>query len=228
MLRDHQVVRHEPGAPEVAAQLVREARAERHHVGGVGQERHSRGVPGNDQGVDEPLQIVEVARVRREERRTRAVPPHVLPDHGARGVEAAEARRRSHRTSVTAPFGSGRLTARVGLYARAVCGICGIVAPGRPPETDVVEAMASRIAHRGPDGAATFAGEGAALGFRRLAILDLSDAGMQPFAGADGRLQLVHNGEIYNYRELRRELEAAGRAFHTGTDTEVVLAAYEH
>jgi asparagine synthase (glutamine-hydrolysing) len=107
-----------------------------------------------------------------------------------------------------------------------VCGICGVVALGRPPETALVEAMAARLAHRGPDGAGSFAEEGCALGFRRLAILDLSEAGMQPFASADGRFRLVHNGEIYNYRELRAELVRLGHAFHTGTDTEVLLAAF--
>ncbi|MGH3050048.1 MAG: asparagine synthase (glutamine-hydrolyzing), partial [Gaiellaceae bacterium] len=74
-----------------------------------------------------------------------------------------------------------------------MCGICGVVAPGRPAEGAAVAAMAARLDHRGPDGAGLYEGEGCALGFRRLAILDLSDAGMQPFAGADGRLRLVHN-----------------------------------
>jgi asparagine synthase (glutamine-hydrolysing) len=107
-----------------------------------------------------------------------------------------------------------------------MCGICGVVAPGKPPELDIVEAMASLLSHRGPDGDGSYAGEGAALGFRRLAIIDLSDAGMQPFASEDGRLQLIHNGEIYNYRELRGELESRGHRFRSATDTEVVLAAY--
>lgn len=107
-----------------------------------------------------------------------------------------------------------------------MCGICGIVAIGRPPELDTVEAMARRLDHRGPDGSGSFAADGVALGFRRLAIIDLSDAGMQPFASADGRLQLVHNGEIYNYRELRTQLEGLGHSFRSATDTEVILAAY--
>ncbi len=107
-----------------------------------------------------------------------------------------------------------------------MCGICGVVAPGRPAEAATVEAMSARLAHRGPDGAGSFAGDGCALGFRRLAILDLSDAGMQPFASPNGRYRLVHNGEIYNYRELRAELDAHGHRFHTGTDTEVLLAAF--
>ncbi|HVS85935.1 MAG TPA: asparagine synthase (glutamine-hydrolyzing) [Gaiellaceae bacterium] len=107
-----------------------------------------------------------------------------------------------------------------------MCGISGVVALGRPAEVGLVEEMSARLAHRGPDGADVFAGDGCALGFRRLAILDLSSAGMQPFASADGRYRLVHNGEIYNYRELRPELESRGHAFRTGTDTEVLLAAF--
>jgi asparagine synthase (glutamine-hydrolysing) len=108
-----------------------------------------------------------------------------------------------------------------------VCGLCGVVALGRPPETETVAAMAAALDHRGPDGDGAFAHEGVALGFRRLAIIDLSDLGMQPFASDDGALQLLHNGEVYNYRELRRDLEARGHTFRSATDTEVILRAYE-
>jgi asparagine synthase (glutamine-hydrolysing) len=109
-----------------------------------------------------------------------------------------------------------------------MCGLCGVVALGRAPERDAAAAMASRLDHRGPDGDGLFVDEaGVALAFRRLAIIDLSDAGLQPFASADGALQLIHNGEIYNYRELRSELEAGGHAFRSATDTEVILRAYE-
>jgi asparagine synthase (glutamine-hydrolysing) len=88
--------------------------------------------------------------------------------------------------------------------------------------------MAIELDHRGPDGRGSFADDaGVALGFRRLAIIDLSEAGSQPFASEDGTLQLVHNGEVYNYRELRRELESRGHHFRSATDTEVVLRAYE-
>src|SRR5919197_4136078 len=107
-----------------------------------------------------------------------------------------------------------------------MCGICGIVALGRPPEAETVERMAAELDHRGPDGPGSFAAEGVALGFRRLAIIDLGDSGYQPFASEDAALQLVHNGEVYNYRELRRELEAHGHRFRSATDTEVILAAY--
>jgi asparagine synthase (glutamine-hydrolysing) len=107
-----------------------------------------------------------------------------------------------------------------------MCGICGIVVLDRPGDEAAVRAMTAALAHRGPDGERVYAGDGVALGFRRLAILDLSEAGMQPFVGGDGRYRLVHNGEIYNYRELRAELEPRGHTFRTGTDTEVLLAAF--
>jgi asparagine synthase (glutamine-hydrolysing) len=107
-----------------------------------------------------------------------------------------------------------------------MCGICGVVALERPAEVDTAARMARELDHRGPDGAGAYDAPGVALGFRRLAILDLSDAGMQPFASEDGRHVLVHNGEVYNYRELRAELESRGHRFRSATDTEVVLAAY--
>jgi asparagine synthase (glutamine-hydrolysing) len=82
--------------------------------------------------------------------------------------------------------------------------------------------------HRGPDGSGTFESSGgrAWLGHNRLAIIDLSDGGRQPMASADGNRRIVFNGEIYNYRELAREL-AAGREFRSASDTEVLLAAYD-
>ena len=108
-----------------------------------------------------------------------------------------------------------------------MCGLCGVVDLGRPAETETVSRMAAALDHRGPDGDGSFADDGVALGFRRLAIIDLSEAGRQPFASEDGALQLVHNGEIYNYRELRRELEGNGHRFRSQTDTEVIVRAYE-
>ena len=108
-----------------------------------------------------------------------------------------------------------------------MCGICGVVALDRPPETDVVRAMLSELRHRGPDGEGFFEEPGIALGHARLAIIDLSDGGRQPFGSDDGKLQLLHNGEIFNYLELRTELARLGYRFRTETDTEVVLRAYE-
>jgi asparagine synthase (glutamine-hydrolysing) len=108
-----------------------------------------------------------------------------------------------------------------------VCGICGVIDLSRPPGREAVAGMMSELTHRGPDGTGTYFGDGVALGHLRLAIIDLSDGGVQPFPSADGSLQLLHNGEIYNYRELRAELEAKGHSFRTRTDTEVLLAAYQ-
>jgi asparagine synthase (glutamine-hydrolysing) len=107
-----------------------------------------------------------------------------------------------------------------------MCGMCGLVDFDRPPSKSEIEAMSAALAHRGPDGQKIFHDENVALGHRRLAIIDLSDDGIQPFERDGGALQLIHNGEIYNYLELRAELEQKGHSFHTATDTEVLLAAY--
>ncbi len=107
-----------------------------------------------------------------------------------------------------------------------MCGICGIVELDRPADRPAVETMLDRLAHRGPDGRGVFADDGVCLGHLRLAIIDLSAAGLEPFASADGQLQLIFNGEIYNYLELRDELAAHGHVFRTQTDTEVLLAGY--
>ena len=105
-----------------------------------------------------------------------------------------------------------------------MCGLCGVVDLERPPERATVERWLDELAHRGPDGRGIFAEDGVCLGHLRLAILDLSDAGLQPMQ--DGELQLLHNGEIYNYLELREDLRTRGHRFSTGTDSEVILAAY--
>jgi asparagine synthase (glutamine-hydrolysing) len=105
-----------------------------------------------------------------------------------------------------------------------MCGLCGVVELGRPPDRASVDGWLDELAHRGPDGRGVFADDGVCLGHLRLAIIDLSDAGLQPMA--DGELQLLHNGEIYNYVELRDELRAKGHSFSTGTDSEVILRAY--
>jgi asparagine synthase (glutamine-hydrolysing) len=109
-----------------------------------------------------------------------------------------------------------------------MCGIAGGVLRN-VDRTSAVARMAEALAHRGPDDAGFFHDPepGVALGHRRLAILDLSSAGHQPMQSASGRYWAVHNGEIYNYRELRQELVTLGHAFRTGTDTEVLLAAFE-
>lgn len=112
-----------------------------------------------------------------------------------------------------------------------MCGIAGLVdCFGRlTPEvrSATVARMTARLAHRGPDGQAAWADEdcGVALGHRRLAIIDLSPAGRQPMVSHDGRLVITYNGEIYNYRSLRRELERTGVAFQGQSDSEVFLEA---
>src|SRR5918912_894381 len=91
-----------------------------------------------------------------------------------------------------------------------MCGICGIVALGRPPEADTVEAMARELDHRGPDGPGSFAAEGVALGFRRLAIIDLSDAGDQPFASEPRAFRADPSTRLEpNPRAVREYLEQA-------------------
>lgn len=105
-----------------------------------------------------------------------------------------------------------------------MCGLTGIVDFDRDPARDLVERRLDDLAHRGPDGRGVFAAGAACLGHLRLAIIDLSDAGIQPMQ--DDELQLLHNGEIYNYVELREELRGRGHRFRTATDSEVILAAY--
>lgn len=108
-----------------------------------------------------------------------------------------------------------------------MCGICGIFRPHGVTPADLrrVEAMNHLLRHRGPDDAGIFMDAACVLGHRRLSIIDLSADGHQPFASPDGRYQLVFNGELYNYIELRQEL-AKDWTFRTKTDTEVLLAAY--
>ena len=107
-----------------------------------------------------------------------------------------------------------------------MCGIAGIIRKdGSPVDGDRIRRMNDLSAHRGPDGSGYFHAAGVALGHRRLAILDLNPRGAQPMVRGD-RFHIVFNGEIYNFLELRTELERLGHAFVTGTDTEVILAAY--
>ena len=101
-----------------------------------------------------------------------------------------------------------------------MCGIAGLVGPW--PSTMAAEMMEA-IAHRGPDGHGVWADDGVVLGHRRLSIIDLTDRAAQPMQTPDGRYILTYNGEIYNYRELRTELEQGGTVFQTVSDTEVLL-----
>ncbi|CAM3809751.1 asparagine synthase (glutamine-hydrolyzing) [Roseateles saccharophilus] len=111
-----------------------------------------------------------------------------------------------------------------------MCGITGVVGVGEQDRADLsqlVQRMTRAIFHRGPDGGGHYADAQAALGHRRLAILDLSDAAAQPMHSAAGDLVLVFNGEIYNFVELRAELRTLGHEFHSSGDTEVLLKAYQ-
>jgi asparagine synthase (glutamine-hydrolysing) len=114
-----------------------------------------------------------------------------------------------------------------------MCGIAGFIessSVASPFDAESARALAHRmcdaIRHRGPDDEGLLVETGVALGMRRLSIIDVA-TGHQPIHNEDGRISVVFNGEIYNFRELRRQLEAAGHCFYTGTDTEVIVHAYE-
>src|SRR5262245_51935384 len=108
-----------------------------------------------------------------------------------------------------------------------MCGIIGVVSR-RPVERDLIVQMRDSLRHRGPDDRGVWQSDDGrvTLGHRRLAIVDLSQRGHQPMSDRSGKLWITFNGEIYNYRELRRQLEARGYLFRTATDTEVILEAY--
>ncbi|MGE0486799.1 MAG: XrtA/PEP-CTERM system amidotransferase [Gammaproteobacteria bacterium] len=107
-----------------------------------------------------------------------------------------------------------------------MCGIVGVVRHDtKAVDPAVLAAMTTRLEHRGPDQHGYFHAAGVGLGHRRLSIIDLS-AGRQPMRSADGQVTLTFNGEIYNYREIRAELAAAGHAFESDSDTEVLLHAW--
>jgi asparagine synthase (glutamine-hydrolysing) len=107
-----------------------------------------------------------------------------------------------------------------------MCGICGIAMARGAASPDQLAAMSATLVHRGPDSDGVFVDGPVGLAARRLAIIDLA-TGDQPIANEDGRITVVGNGEIYNYRELRHELERAGHRFSTSGDTEVLVHLYE-
>ena len=109
-----------------------------------------------------------------------------------------------------------------------MCGICGLISlDGAPVDPEVLESMSETLVHRGPDSHGSFVSGGVGLAARRLAIIDLA-GGDQPIANEDGSVNVVQNGEIYNYRELRAELEQRGHRFSTDhSDTEVLVHLYE-
>src|SRR5262249_11734815 len=145
------------------------------------------------------------------------------------------ARRRSEgAASVARPLGAGaarRRSVHQGLHA--MCGIAGFVESSRvgdPLPLDAAAAgargMGDVIRPPGRDEEGVFAEPGVALGMRRLSIIDLS-TGHQPIHNEDRTIWIVFNGEVYNYRDLRRDLEARGHTFYTATDTETIVHAYE-
>src|SRR5262249_14785096 len=124
-----------------------------------------------------------------------------------------------------------RAGGRGGANAVVMCGIVAVLS-NRPEHGSpaVIARMRERLAHRGPDARSQWIGRcGAAtiaLGHRRLSIIDPRPVSDQPFFSADGCISIVFNGEIFNYLELRAELEQLGDVFRTASDTEVLLAAY--
>lgn len=108
-----------------------------------------------------------------------------------------------------------------------MCGICGELSWDSPSNPSITKRMMARLEHRGPDAGGLYSDRYAVLGHRRLSIIDLSAAGNQPMADSTSTFRIAFNGEIYNYLELRRDLENTGSIFHTRTDTEVILEAYK-
>ena len=112
-----------------------------------------------------------------------------------------------------------------------MCGICGLLQlPGKEPiSLDMLGRMSALISHRGPDDSGTYVSPDQSVGLsnRRLAIIDPSDSGRQPFSNEDGTIWVVYNGETYNYAEIRNDLKRRGHCFHSGTDTEIIVHLYE-
>jgi len=109
-----------------------------------------------------------------------------------------------------------------------MCGIVGVIRlDGQPVAANTIAKMAATVVHRGPDSDGLWTEGPIGLGHRRLAIIDLTPGGHQPMGNETGEVILIYNGELYNYQDLRLKLEAAGHRFHSRSDTEVVLHAYE-
>lgn len=107
-----------------------------------------------------------------------------------------------------------------------MCGIAGVLSAGEAPDPGLVPKMLARLPHRGPDGSGIYRDDRVALGHVRLAIIDVA-GGAQPMSNEDGSVWVTFNGEIFNYVELRQELRSRGHRFRTGSDTEVIVHAWE-
>lgn len=107
-----------------------------------------------------------------------------------------------------------------------MCGIVGIIRSGKPAGKEEIERMTSALSHRGPDGSGIWREHNVAIGHRRLSIIDL-ETGQQPMCNEDGTVWITYNGELYNFPDLRKNLEERGHRFKTRSDTEVIVHAYE-
>ena len=108
-----------------------------------------------------------------------------------------------------------------------MCGFCGFVdKTKKDKKAKIIKEMSNRIIHRGPDSDGYLVDDNVALGFRRLAIIDVQ-GGTQPIYNEDKTVAVMFNGEIYNFQELREELKKKGHKFKTNTDTEVIVHGYE-
>src|SRR5512147_191405 len=107
-----------------------------------------------------------------------------------------------------------------------MCGIAGFVVREGEPPVEILRLMCDQIRHRGPDDDGYHVDDGCGIGMRRLSIIDLN-TGHQPMSNEDGSVWVVCNGEIYNFRELRNDLEARGHRFTTQSDTETLVHLYE-
>ncbi len=124
------------------------------------------------------------------------------------------------------PIGAEFICDNERIFWIIVCGIAGLVLPGRTPDPELVDRMAQTLEHRGPDDSGLYVGPEIGLGFRRLSIVDL-ETGNQPVSNAAGTVHVVFNGEIYNFRELRAELMKRGHVFQTCGDAEVLPHLYD-
>src|SRR5687767_7279278 len=109
-----------------------------------------------------------------------------------------------------------------------MCGIYGVVelSPDRQPQEELLLRMGNLMVHRGPNDFGHYSGKGMAFGMRRLSIIDL-EGGHQPIPNEDKSIWVICNGEIYNFKELRRDLESRGHVFGCDSDTEVIAHLYE-